>query len=95
MNIKAIITILVAVNSGIISTAQAVSIEEDASIYQGVTKDAVLALAKAIQLSGYSCDTVSAVTPFAISRGYYVKCNGYIYSYEVEDKGGNIVVKVD
>lgn len=72
-----------------------VLIEKDAQIYQGVSEKVVSALAEAIQLYGYSCKSVSAVTPFAISRGYHVKCNNWTYAYEVEDKGGKIIVTVD
>lgn len=75
--------------------AKNVPIEKDAQIYAGVSGDVVTALAEAIQLYGYSCNSVSAVTPFAISRGYRVTCNNWTYAYEVEDKGGKIIVTVD
>lgn len=75
--------------------AKNVLIEKDAQIYQGVSESVVSALAEAIQLYGYSCKSVSAVTPFKISRGYHVKCNNWTYAYEVEDKGGKIIVTVD
>ena len=41
---------------------------------------------------GYRCNSVSAVTPFAFSRGFHVYCNRWNYGYEVADKGGNWVV---
>lgn len=93
MNIKMAIVVLALVSFP--TFARDVSIEKDAEIYTGVSRDTVTALAEVIQLYGYACNSVSAVTPFAISRGYYIVCNNWTYKYEVEDKGGKMVVTVD
>ncbi|MGE0081901.1 MAG: hypothetical protein AB7U81_11445 [Thiohalomonadaceae bacterium] len=78
-----------------VSAAGEVSIEKGAQIYKEIPRETVFALAQYIQAYGYSCRSISAVTPFAFSRGYSVVCNEWTYSYEVEDKGGNWVVTVD
>ena len=75
--------------------AQAQSIEPGAEIHKNVPRSAAVALAQLVQLYGYSCNSISAVTPFAFSRGFYVYCNNWRYSYEVEDRGGNWIVTVD
>ncbi len=55
-------------------------------------------LQKAIQAYGYKCDKVDldSIVPFSWSgkSGYHIYCNEYQYGYEVEDKGGKIVVTV-
>ena len=68
------------------------SIESDASIHKSVTRDQAINLAKYINAHGYSCRSISAVTPFAVKRGWHVMCNGYNYHFEVEDKGGKYIV---
>ena len=70
----------------------AVVIESDAQIYKDVTHKQARALAGLIMIYGYRCDSISAVTPFAFSRGFHVYCNRWNYGYEVADKGGNWVV---
>jgi hypothetical protein len=56
------------------------------------------ALQAAIKAYGYRCDKVDldSIVPFSWSgkRGYHIYCNEYQYGYEVEDKGGKIVVTV-
>ncbi len=76
------------------SFAQSVTIESDASIYKSVTREQAINLAKYINAHGYSCRSVSAVTPFTIKRGWYVTCNQYNYRFEVEDRGGKYIVTV-
>lgn len=93
MNKKIVIGVLALVSFP--GFAKNVPIEKDAEIYSGVPKNVVMALAEAIELYGYSCKSVSAVVPFAISRGYHVTCNKWIYKYEVEDKGGKMIVTAD
>jgi len=93
MNKKIAIGVLALVSFSVF--AKNVPIEKDAEIYSGVSRDVVTALAKGIQKYGYSCNSVSAVTPFAVSRGYHIICNNWTYKYEVEDKGGKMVVTVD
>lgn len=55
-------------------------------------------LQKAIQAYGYKCEKVDldSIVPFSWSgkSGYHIYCNEYQYGYEVEDKGGKIVVTV-
>ena len=47
-----------------------------------------------VRAFGYVCDTVDAVIPFVFSEGYTIRCNGYRYSYEAENKGGTFIVTV-
>ncbi|WP_146132027.1 hypothetical protein [Halomonas ventosae] len=47
---------------------------------------------KLIQSAGYKCDTVDKVNQFLMGRGFTVYCNGFKYSYEMEDKGGRWVI---
>lgn len=50
---------------------------------------------KLIQLHGWKCDTVDAALPFIFfGRGFTVTCNGYRYTYEIEDVGGKWEVNV-
>ena len=70
-------------------------IERDAQLHETVNREAAIALAQLIQLYGWRWDSISAVTPFVFSRGFHVYCNGYSYSYDVEDKGGRWFVTVD
>lgn len=71
-----------------------IQVERDAQLSEGVTRDFAITLAKLIVVNGYSCNSVSAVTPFAFSRGFHVFCNGWQHGYEIEDKGGNLIVTV-
>jgi hypothetical protein len=41
-----------------------------------------------IRASGYDCQTISAMLPFALSEGYHVYCNNHRYSYELANHGG-------
>lgn len=45
-----------------------------------------------IKSAGYKCDTVDKVNQFIMGRGYTVYCNGFKYSYEMEDVGGRWVI---
>lgn len=45
-----------------------------------------------IQAAGYRCDTVDKVNQFLMGRGFTVYCNGFKYSYEMEDRGGRWVI---
>ena len=47
-----------------------------------------------IRGAGFRCDTVDSVSPFLLSHGFTAHCNGYRYKYEIEDKGGRIIVTV-
>lgn len=70
------------------------NIEKDAIIGDRVTDDAIRALVQLVQINGYKCDTVSGAVPFTMSTGYTLYCNNHRYTYEIEDKGGNIIVTV-
>lgn len=72
----------------------AATIESDAKIHESVPRDIAVKLANYVEARGYSCKTISAVTPFAFSRGFHVYCHQWQYHYEVEDKGGNWIVTV-
>jgi len=93
MNKKIVIGLLALVSFP--GFAKNVPIEKDAVISSEVPRSVVMALAEAIELYGYSCKSVSSVVPFAISRGYYITCNNWIYKYEVEDKGGKMIITAD
>ena len=47
-----------------------------------------------INAYGYSCNRIDHVIPFVFSGGFNVVCDNYRYAYTIEDKGGNIIVKV-
>ncbi|MFL4371346.1 hypothetical protein [Acinetobacter baumannii] len=70
------------------------NIEKDAIIGDRVTDDVIRALVQLVQINGYKCDTVSGAIPFTMSTGYTLYCNNHRYTYEIEDKGGNIIVTV-
>ena len=48
-----------------------------------------------IRRAGYKCDSFSSILEMNFSRGFTVRCNNYVYGYEIEDKGGNWVVTLD
>lgn len=43
---------------------------------------------------GYRCDSISAMRPFLLSRGFTIVCNNFNYEYDISDKGGNWVVEL-
>ena len=45
-----------------------------------------------IRARGWRCDSISAARTFFWGRGFDVKCNGYAYHYQIEDRGGRWVV---
>ena len=47
-----------------------------------------------IRGAGYSCTTVDAIIPFVLAHGFQVVCDGFYYKYDVENKGGRVVVTV-
>lgn len=58
--------------------------------------DAAARLSQAmIRARGWRCDTISSLQWFAFSRGFYVRCNNFRYTYEIKDRGGNWVVTLD
>jgi hypothetical protein len=66
---------------------------EDRAIID-VAPRAAQILAEVVRQSGYTCSSISAAHPFLLSDGHTLKCNSYRYVYEIEDKGGRLVVKV-
>ena len=44
---------------------------------------------------GYRCDILDEADRFLFSPGFELDCNGFRYSYKIEDKGGNWIVTVD
>jgi hypothetical protein len=53
------------------------------------------AVANVVRMSGYRCDSVSAMWPYITAYGYHFSCNHSRYKYDVEDKGGNWIAKVE
>jgi hypothetical protein len=49
----------------------------------------------AIRMAGYRCDSISVVQPYVFGRGYKMTCNRWRYTYDLEDKGGNLTVTVE
>jgi len=47
-----------------------------------------------IRAMGWRCDSISAIRPYLLSRGFTMTCNQYNYTYEFQDKGGNWVVNL-
>lgn len=47
-----------------------------------------------VRARGYRCDSVNHILPFFFGGGLTLKCNGYRYTYEFEDHGGRLVMKV-
>lgn len=69
-------------------------VEQNAVINEKISVDLLKELIVFTKSSGYKCDTVSSARPFMNDKGYQLNCNNYRYKYEIEDKGGNLVVTV-
>lgn len=69
-------------------------VEKEAVINSKIDEDILSQLILAVLVNGYKCDTVSSAIPYIRGGGYTIQCNNYNYEYEVEDKGGDIVVTV-
>jgi preprotein translocase subunit SecF len=69
-------------------------VEKEAVINSKIDEDILSQLILAVLVNGYKCDTVSSAIPYIRGGGYTIQCNNYQYEYEIEDKGGNIVVTV-
>ncbi|MEI5659634.1 hypothetical protein WBV13_17615 [Acinetobacter baumannii] len=69
-------------------------IEPEAVINSKIDEDILSQLILAVLVNGYKCDTVSSAIPYIRGGGYTMQCNNYQYEYEIEDKGGDIVVTV-
>lgn len=82
------------------ATAQSVPIESSAIISDTTDfpRSKMLSLVdpsvQMIRAYGYRCDSISAIRPFMLSRGFTVVCNNYNYEYDLSDKGGNWVVEL-
>lgn len=74
--------------------AQQTPIEPRATISRDVRPSTVQALAEAVRIVGYRCDSVSAAVPFIASRGFTLSCNRSAYTYEFSDIGGRIHIRV-
>ncbi len=91
MNIKPIL--LTAVFT--VGTALAdAPIEPDAIGVDQHHPEVVQALTTLVHISGYRCDSVSAVVKYVWGSGYTLTCNQFQYTYEVKDVGGRFVVEV-
>lgn len=69
-------------------------VEPEAVINSKIDEEILSQLILAVLVNGYKCDTVSSAIPYIRGGGYTIQCNNYQYKYEIEDKGGNIVVTV-
>nr|WP_319556099.1 hypothetical protein [uncultured Vibrio sp.] len=69
-------------------------LESDVNLPKGVEEhpEVIPQMVRMIQLTGYKCDSISAIREMILSRGFEVVCNNFYYEYEIEDKGGNWVV---
>lgn len=77
------------------AVGNAASVENEAVIQKGISREMIDVTVELINFFGYRCDSVSAMRMFFSGRGFVVKCNRFAYSYEVEDRGGNWVVCYD
>ena len=69
--------------------------DRNAIISDTMTQEALDGLAQLIESQGYRCDSISAASPMIFTRGFDVTCNGWRYSYEIEDRGGRWTVCYD
>lgn len=81
--------------------AQSVPIESDAIISNtsDFPRSKMLSLVEPgvgmIRAMGWRCDSVSAIRPYLMSRGFTMVCNRFSYTYNFSDRGGNWVVELD
>ncbi|ATI47245.1 TPA: hypothetical protein ACVU5S_003284 [Vibrio parahaemolyticus] len=69
-------------------------LESGVNLPEGVEEhpEVIPQMVRLIQLTGYKCDSISAIREMMLSRGFTVVCNNFFYEYDIEDKGGNWVV---
>lgn len=67
--------------------ADAKPVESGADIYSPITKKFAGILGDTVSSSGYRCDSVSGAV-MRNSKVFRVNCNGYRYTYEIKDIGG-------
>jgi hypothetical protein len=74
-----------------------VPIEPNAVIYAGLSQDFDLMfdLTHFVRASGYRCDSISALQPLPVVRGFKLVCNRFTYKYAIEQKDGRSIVSVD
>lgn len=70
-------------------------VEAGAQVSKDVSDTQLDAMVGLIILHGFRCDSISSARPMLLSVGFVMHCNGYRYSYNIEDRGGNWVVEVD
>ncbi|EPR9359600.1 hypothetical protein RBI11_11110 [Acinetobacter baumannii] len=69
-------------------------VEKEAVINSKIDEGILSQLILAVLVNGYKCDSVSSAIPYIRGGGYTMQCNNYQYKYEIEDKGGSIIVEV-
>jgi hypothetical protein len=60
-----------------------------------ISKEQKIASKKLIAAFGYKCDKIDSIIQSSWDGNYSVACNGYLYMYEIKDKGGNWIVTLD
>lgn len=81
-----------------IAHAQDAPIEDGAMISDGNgvnMRNLISPAVGMIRAMGWRCDSISAMRPYLMSRGFTVVCNNFNYTYNISDKGGNWVVELD
>ncbi len=77
------------------TTANAVTFSDDYKP-SGLNEKQVELLVTVVKAYGYSCDVVNAAYGSALNhKEWNLVCDDWTYSYEIEDKGGRAVVRVD
>lgn len=89
------ILVLIAVSMALPAMAADVPIEPDAVMSNNISTSLISPAVDMIRAYGWKCDSISALRPFLMSRGFTVVCNNFSYTYNLEDKGGNWVVSLD
>jgi hypothetical protein len=77
--------------------APSVPIEPDAVLYAELSQDfdLMFELTHFVRASGYRCDSISALQPLPLSRGFKLVCNRFNYKYAIENKDGRSTVTVE
>lgn len=98
--LKILVTVILLNATGMAFAAELTPFEKDASIRTNDVYDedqlrklAVIG-AEMAHLRGWKCDSISSFSPFVFSRGFTLNCNGFRYTYELLDKGGNWVIEL-
>ena len=82
--------------------AEGITIEQDAVIGRGILEVSASTMARGlrgmvlmIKVNGWKCDSVSGYRILLLSRGFEITCNRRAYTYIVEDRGGQLTVRLD